>query len=58
MDEQEYARRACYTKQRMGTEKSAKRRVARAVERGEFLRSYHCSYCGGWHLTSNKELED
>ena len=46
--------KACASKNRYATRGEAEAAAAACAEHGRGgLSVYHCSYCGGWHLTSH-----
>lgn len=50
----------CPEKQRHETRSAALKVRAKILEKkpDEYLRSYECSYCGGWHLTSQPKHDE
>lgn len=53
-------RKACDRKQRHATKEEAHQHIyhLHQVQGGEWLRPYHCKFCGGWHCghSSKKHL--
>lgn len=46
----------CPEKERYESRRGALRARAKVLDKGaaDYLRSYHCPHCDGWHLTSQK----
>ena len=49
------ARRQCGRKTRYATAAQARVAILRAKRAGKRQKAYHCTICGGWHVTTKRE---